>query len=393
MPLVVASSFQTDDRGVYRIYGIPPGRYRISIGVADQEFSSNVRFGRVAYKRTFHPDATEPENASIVEITEGTEATNIDITVGRRLPSFAASGKVVDGETGQPVSGLRLALRRLVNDRTGPVLGTFTASNSQGEFRVENVMPGKYVVFIMPQPGSEVRVDTVALEIVDQDVTGLLLRTMKGLTVTGSVMLEGNYDKSAVAKLAQLRLQAHVSDESNTSSSWHNSIINTDGSFRLGGLGPGKVYFSLSQPDRRPPVNFTIARVERDGVVQPRSLEIKAGEQTTGIKIIVRYATGSIRGEVKLENGPLPSGGRLQVWIKKLGDGEANFRPNNLDARGRFLMEGLPAGSYEVNVSASIRGVRAMPTTKQTVDVTEGTVTDVVLSLDLSSNPGQLPTP
>ncbi len=134
-------------------------------------------------------------------------------------------------------------------------------------------------------------------------------------------------------------------------------------------------------------------RVERDGVVRPRSIEIKAGEQTTGIKIIVRYGTGSIRGEVKLENGPLPPGGRVVVWIKKLGDTEANFRPYTVDARGHFLIEGVAAGSYELDVNANIPGRRAPPSTKQPIDVSEGTVTAVVVSLDLKSNPDQLPTP
>jgi hypothetical protein len=392
-PSVVLRMFQTDDRGIYRIYGIPPGRYKISVGVGSEEFSSNVRLGQVAYQRTFHPAATEPDEAKVIEVTEGTEATNIDITVGRSLPGFAASGKVVDGETGQPVRGLRFGLRRLINNRESGVRGAFTTSNSLGEFRLENVTPGKYLVFASPQPGSEVRVETISFEVIDQDVTGLLLKTYEGLTITGTVIVDGTHDKSVFAKLEQLRLQAYVSSESGNSSSWQQSPISSDGSFRLGGLGPGRAHFSLTQQDRRPPVSFAIVRVERDGVVLPRSLEIKAGEQTTGIKIIVRYGTGSIRGEVKLENGQLPPGGRVVVWIKKVGDTEANFRRHTVDARGHFLIEGVAAGSYELNVNANIAGRRPPPFAKQPIDVSEGTVTAVVISLDLKSDPDHLPAP
>jgi len=391
-PPVTAGGFQTDDRGMYRIYGIPAGRYKISVGVADQEFSSSVRFGRVAFKRTFYPDSADSDDAKVVEVTEGSEATNIDITVGGGLPSFAASGKVVDGETGQPVMGVRFGLRRLVNDREEGVMGVFTSSNSQGDFRLENVMPGKYAVFIYPQPGSEVRAESVPFEVIDQDVTGLLLKTLKGLTITGTVVPEGTSAKSVFAKLAQLRLQAYVRDET-ANSSWQESVINADGSFRIGGLGPGTANFSLRSQDRSPLVTFAILRVERDGVVQPRGVEIKVGEQTTGVKIIVSYGTGSIRGEVKLENGPLPTGGRIVVWIKKLGDAEQNFRPYNLDARGHFLIEGVAAGNYELNVNANIPGRRATPGAKQPIVVSEGTATDVVLTLDLKSNPGPPQTP
>jgi hypothetical protein len=140
-------------------------------------------------------------------------------------------------------------------------------------------------------------------------------------------------------------------------------------------------------------VSFAILRVERDGLVQPRGVEIKLGEQTTGVKVIVGYGTGSIRGEVKLENGPLPAGGRIAISIKKLGATESSFRPYSLDARGHFLIEGVAAGSYELNINANIPGRRTAPSTRQPVEVSEGTVTDVVVSLDLKSNPGQTPTP
>jgi len=389
---VIAGGFQTDDRGIYRIYGIPAGRYKISVGVADDEPSANVRFGRAVYKRTFYPDASDANDAGVIEVSEGTEARNIDITIGRSLPSFAASGKVVDGETDQPLMGLRFGLQRVVNEREAGFMSTFASSNSQGEFRLENVSPGKYVIFLYPQTGSEVRADAVPFEVIDQDVTGLLVKTLKGLTLTGTVVLEGTYDKSVLTKLAELRLRAYVRDETAYSNSWQESPINADGSFRLGGLGPGTANFSLGAQDRRPPMSFAILRVERDGVVQPRGVEIKAGEQTTGVKIFVSYGTGLIRGEVRLENGPLPPGGRLVVWVKKLDETESNFRSYNLDERGHFLIEGIAAGSYELNVSANTPGRRAV-TAKQPIDVSEGTTTEVVISLDLKANPGQLPTP
>jgi len=390
---ITGGILQTDDRGVYRIYGIPPGRYKVSVGVAEDGPQANVRFGRAVYKRTFYPEVTEPDDAKVIEVAEGTEATNIDITVGRSLPGFAVSGRVVDGETGQPVMGLRFGVRRIVNGREANVMGIFTASNNRGEFHLENVTPGKYEVFTLPQAGAEVRADAVPFEMIDQDVTGLLLKTTTALTITGTVVLDGTYDKNVLAKLTELRLQAYVRAENANSGSWQESPISADGSFRLGGLGPGFANFSLAAQDRRPPAIFTILRVERDGIVQPRGLEIKAGEQTTGLKIIVRYGTGSIRGEVRLEKGPLPPGGRVQVWIKRVGDSETNFRPHSLDARGHFLIEGLAPGSYEVNVNASIPGRRPQPAAKQPVDVAEGSITDVVVSLDLKSDQTQIPMP
>jgi hypothetical protein len=50
-------------------------------------------------------------------------------------------------------------------------------------------------------------------------------------------------------------------------------------------------------------------------------------------------------------------------------------------------MEGVAAGNYELNVNANIPGRRAPPSAKQPISVTEGTVSDVVIVLDLKANP------
>ena len=69
------------------------------------------------YKRTFYPDATDANEARIVEVSEGSETVDIDIRLGRSLPRFAVSGRVVDGETGKSLPGLRVGLEAgMVND-------------------------------------------------------------------------------------------------------------------------------------------------------------------------------------------------------------------------------------------------------------------------------------
>ena len=61
---VNASGAQTDDRGMYRMFGLAPGKYKISIGRDDSADLGGT--GRVAYKRTFYPDATDPAEAKVV---------------------------------------------------------------------------------------------------------------------------------------------------------------------------------------------------------------------------------------------------------------------------------------------------------------------------------------
>ncbi len=387
-PPVVANSFQTDDRGIYRIYGIPEGRYKVSVGQADENFFSIPSPGRIAYKRTFYPDAGDANDARVVEVTEGSEVSDVDIRVGRSLPSFAVSGRVVDGETGRPLPGLRFGLRRVLSSGFANITSS-VPSNSQGEFRAENVPPGKYAVQILTMQDSEVRADPVTFEIVDQDVTGILVKTSTGLSISGTVVVDGKTDQNVPVNFSQLRLRAQIQSKGSPEGFGRGSPLSADGSFRIGGLGPGTAYFSINSLDGGPLTNLAILRIEREGVVQPRGLEINAGEQVTGVKIVLKYGSGSIRGEVKFENGPLPAGARVVVWIQKPDDDTTrNGRRYGLDSRGHFLIEGVPAGTYELNVNANIPRTHKPPLqARQTVTVTEGTVSNVVVTLDLGSQP------
>ncbi len=391
-PFQSGSAFQTDDRGIYRVFGVPAGKYKISIGQSADTFFGGAGPGRPAYERVFYPDVTNPNEAKVVELGEGSEATNIDITVGQSMAGFAAGGVVIDGETNQPLANLRFGLQRIIGERDTSFIGSSSISNRLGEFRFENLTPGKYAAFILPQQNSDLRGDPVPFEVVDQDVTGIMLRTSKGASVTGTVVLEGSHDKTVQSKIAQLRLQAYVRSEGNSSGFVQSSSINPDGSFRVGGLQAGVAQFQLGAQDREFLTGFVLARVERDGVVLPSGVEIKAGEQISGLRIVVVYGSGIIRGTIKVENGPLPTGARLMIRLVKPEDPSFMVRPQDVDARGRFAVEGVPAGTYDLYVHSFIPGSRSrQPSTRQSVSVTEGSVTDVEVVIDLEANPSPRP--
>jgi hypothetical protein len=204
-------------------------------------------------------------------------------------------------------------------------------------------------------------------------------------------VLEGTDDKTALTKLGQLRVQAYVRSEGLNSGFGQSAPINADGSFRLGGLGSGIVNLSLGAQDRSLLKEFVISRIERDGIVQARTLEIKPGEQITGVRVVVTYGTATIRGVVKFENGLLPSGAQVAVRLMKPGETspDMNMRASPVDLRGRFVIEGVAAGSYELNVTAYIPGLRNRePSARQQINVADGAVTEVTVTLDLNQNPG-----
>ena len=97
---------QTDDRGIYRVYGLGPGRYQVSVGQASSAGGavSIMGMGGSKYVKTFYPGVQEKSKATFIEIKEGTEVTNVDIAVGKVGSGFSVSGRVIDADSGQPVA-------------------------------------------------------------------------------------------------------------------------------------------------------------------------------------------------------------------------------------------------------------------------------------------------
>ncbi len=388
----LGSNFQTDDRGIYRMYGVPAGRYKLAVG--QNAFAPGQRSSGPTYSQTFYPDVTDIAKAGVIELSEGGEASNIDITVGRPLQNFTASGRVVDAATDEPVGNLVLLLETILSDGRAFYSGNELKCNSRGEFHTSNLTPGKYSVALAPQQNEDTPVaKELTFEIFDQDVTGLIIRTSTGGSVAGTVVLDGPSDKNILAAMSQLRLTAVVRQERAAVNFAHSATINPDGSFRIGGLGQGIASFSLGTQFRYPIAKgFIIARVEREGIVQPAGIDIKPGEQIARVRIVIAYGRGSIRGTVKLENGELPPNARSSIRVTKLGEPLPIMRPPQVDARGRFLIEGLPAGNYELETSV-YEPTKRPSISRQQVSVTDGVVSEVTITIPTNPNPGPVTNP
>jgi 5-hydroxyisourate hydrolase-like protein (transthyretin family) len=373
----------TDDRGIYRMFGIPPGNYKVLIGM-DGSFFSGAGRGRPTHRPTFYPDATDVAQATVIEIAEGTEVTRIDFTLGPLSQGYSVSGRVLD-ESGNPVPNAPIALTRIThldaNRTSGFVASTGTRSDKQGEFRVENLSPGKYSVTVSPPAESDMRPEAATFDLLDQDVTGLVIKTSNGASVAGILVLEGAKGTDLMSNLSEPFMEVNVTRENST---WGRSVpINPDGSFRVGGLDAGIVKFSIESTNR-----LTVSQIERDGVAQPNAIQIQNGEHLNGIRVVLVRRNGSARGVIKVENGVLPANGRFVVQLTKAEDPSGNVASADVDSRGHFLVEGLAGGNYELRVFAYVPGSsQRLPSARQLVSVTEGAVTEITVTLDFTATP------
>ncbi|MCM3903161.1 MAG: carboxypeptidase regulatory-like domain-containing protein [Pyrinomonadaceae bacterium] len=381
---VGADGVQTDDRGIFRAFGVPPGKYRVSAGPGDDGFLGGR--GRPTYRRTFYPGTTDRAQATVVEATEASEATNIDLTVVRMAKGVSVSGRVVDGKSGEPVGNVRLYLTKITVEGTSTshTSSGIQGTNTKGEFRAEDLPPGKYTVSVAQQR-ENLRSEPVAFDVLDQDVTGLMIKTSLGASLDGIVVIEGSPKSGGQQKFSPLFVSAFIRDESPQGGPGRYSVVKADGSFHVTGLPAGTVNLVLGEADdsggHR---NIVVLRIERDGVVQPNGIEVHNGEQVTGLRVFATQGTATIRGTVKIENGTLLPDGRVFVSIVKAGE-TSNMVSPTVDTRGHFLATGLTSGSYEVQATVFMpRSVGRVFSSKHVVTVTDGVVSEVTIPVDAS---------
>ena len=162
-------------------------------------------------------------------------------------------------------------------------------------------------------------------------------------------MIENNSDPAVARLLHTVSLYAYVEQKGLAAPSYRQSQIGPDGSFRLEGLAPGKARIGM-QGFPNAPKGLTLVRTEVDGLDQPEGIEVTAGAQINGVRLIFAYGTGSIRGEVKIEGGSLPEGMSCKLFVRSAaGDARRFNRVAESDGRLHFVSENIPPGNYELS--------------------------------------------
>jgi hypothetical protein len=371
------SRFRTDDRGVYRIYGLPPGRFIVSV--------RSETPGQPGW--LFHPGVTEESRAGQVDVVAGKVVENVDIKLPPITRSYEASGRVIDEATGQPIPKISVDRSVLGANSNGAIAHVGPQPvDERGAFRFPNLAPGRYAVYI--SIGGEYYSDQVIFNVTDQDVTGLEIKARHGASLSGVVDIEGARDPSVLSAPSRL----HVGVGKQAGGMGAGSDVGADGRFRITGLSPDKFRFILWSTTQQG--RLSLLGAERDGFPLPEWFEVAAGEQVTGLRIIVAFGAGVVRGQVQIVGGTLPEGSRMSVSARRADftGRPSSAAPASVDTRGRFIIEGLATGAHEISLTAYVpsqsgggRLSPLQPSVKQTVSVTSGAESEVTLTLDLNA--------
>jgi hypothetical protein len=394
--------WRTDDRGVYRIYGLPAGHYILS-AVSEMGRGSVKR----RFPQTFYPEATDQKQAKIIEVKEGAEVADIDIRLGAGKNTYEATGRVIDAEAGQPLPGVLVMCTEAQSNENGGRYGTGAQTDNEGKFKLIGLTSGRYELGLQSSSmNGEHYSEKTPFEVGDSDVSDLEVKAIRGSTINGVVVIEVASDPSIRAKLPLMTVSVQTTrrresvgagwDYASGKSSY--AKIDGNGGFSLTGVAPGVATFNVSGDQGSA---IPIKRIERDGAEIKNAFEIGRGEHVTGVRIVAAQANGMIRGQVEIAGGKLPEGYQLHIWAAPVemtvrNDSIPAFYMNNggyaeMDEKGRFVIERLTPGEYDLRLYAVARvmsnGSRRAEDVgeiKQRVTVMSGVETAVKLTLDLS---------
>jgi hypothetical protein len=353
----------TDDRGVYRIYGLQPGGY---IVVANS--NSNYSGGTAYYGETptYHPSSTR-DAAAEVAVASGTEASSIDIRY-RGEPGHAVSGRM----TGvNPAESFAPCMVHLTHAATGSSFDLMYANPSQGgAFAFYGVPDGEYDLTAERLEGD--RSDKLGSEprrviVRGADVTGLELRLSPRAAIEGKVVLDPlpqRCDEKRQLAPEEIILQARRDGTVKAPLPAHLSFsrdttANEKGGFLLKSLDPARYWLQVSLPGENwylksitAPASAPASGVApASGADIARSgIPLKSGERLSGVTVTVADGAAALRGKVALakEGSRLPA--RLRVHLVPAEAGAANdtLRYAEAFARsdGSFSLNNIAPGKY-----------------------------------------------
>lgn len=340
----------TDDRGIYRVFGLPPGSYVIGAGGEGSFFS------RSKYPAIYYPEATDQRQAKPIPVKAGEEVTGINLRLGVSRKTYQAIGRVIEADNGKPVPNIRISCAQAPNQSETESEGGYGEGSTDrlGNFRLTSLKRGKY--FCNLHAGwletTEFYSEHTSFDIADGDISGVEIKALRGGSISGFSLIEGSSDPKVKSKLTQIMIYAqsepeNEQDRESQPSSHHQTQIKPDGTFLITGVAPGKVSLNAHNVGDRA---LSFLRLERGGAIIQESFPLAKGEKVTDLRLVFTVGTGVIRGQIQATSPQPPVSTPFRIQAKLHGNSTGAWFGNLVDDKGRFELSSLPNGEYELQL-------------------------------------------
>ena len=350
----------TDDRGVYRIYGLPPATY---IVVADgTNDNSGTGVNAFAGEIPTYAPSTNRENAAEITVRAGEESSNVDIRYR--------------GERGRIVSGIVTGLS--AEQRFSVVLHSvvtreleWTVFSQEGsrEFMFDAIPDGDYyIVAIAYLKDGERGVSNSRVLNVRGDLAGVELSPLALGSISGRVVFEDSKAPECTDKRRPAFSETFVA-------AWHRDTpaarkqaplvwsmgvpvsANDQGNLTLRTLAPSDYYFAVrftakdwylqSITFTRPPAEGKTPATPTDAT---RSwTTVKAGDRLSGLTVTLAQGGASLHGQIAVGEGEgVPE--KLVVYLvpveREKAEDVLRYFAVAINADGKIGLNNLAPGRY-----------------------------------------------
>ncbi len=290
----------TDDRGEYRVFMLPPGRYYMK---AAPFFAGVLEKGLINpnYVATYYPGVPDSANAAAIDLDPGAEVGGIDLVL-RRQRLFSIHGRLVDSRTGKPPD-LPPAFELHRRDSGDQVLvGGRDYNPADGTFALLNVPPGTYWIvarlYMMRVEEQNrlrgvTRIVRTPVDLSTSDISNVLLQLPPEISIAGRISMD---DGSAVANLqdlGQYRLSLRMKEPPGLASSTFEAPIRPDGTFLIENVQPGDYNLWLYPPQSK----HYIKAARLDGRDVLSGVQVSAAP-SEGLDVLLGSDTAHIEGTI-----------------------------------------------------------------------------------------------
>jgi hypothetical protein len=357
-PVAFGRSATTNDAGVYRLYGLPPGDYYIGTlfspgGGGGGPMGADNEEGFV-YAPTYYPGTASVGDAVRLSVKVGQERGGIDFTlVSSRTASISGSAF---NSRGLPALGASIALGQTFTSVGGGMTmrmmsGVGAGSTSvqpDGSFRITGVAPGEYdITLSVPNPETgEEEAASANVSVNGVDVTGVNLVVVAGARVTGTIVADGGGPLPFPARGVRLSTAyppgVVVPFRIRSAGG---ATIREDWSFELKGLDGPRTFRVTGLP-----AGWMVKSARLDGRdITDSGMDFRGTEDVSGIQVVLTNRITTVAGSVTNDNGePLK-----EYSLVVFADDPSKWSPQSRyiaatrpDQNGQFKIEQLPAGNY-----------------------------------------------
>jgi carboxypeptidase family protein len=363
--LTPSGSDQSDDRGQFRIFGLPPGDYFVSAtaGGVEQIIRQLAGAGRggpeqvpesSGYAATYYPGVTAAGDATRVKLTASQELSGIDFQL-QIVPLATVKGVVVGGagmvmlvpEEGGSLGGRGGGGRGVL----GAALlggGLRSATRQDGTFSIANVTPGKYTIIARANGGPNGGAPGTASQplVVAGEEVNVVLTLAPGVVLSGSLTFETAGTPSPTSFAGFRVSPVPLGSSAAMPRMVRPAEANESGQFSVPDVTPGLYVIRATGPR-----DWTMKSVYVDGrEVTDQPLDVKS-ENVSGLNVIFTDRISGLSGTVRDGRGSAVSDLTVilfpsdeNLWLPQ----SRRIVTARTDAAGVYKLTAVPAGDYLV---------------------------------------------